>query len=121
MADKLTDEDIAALEDLNEALQEQFGEDMLQFMADMARLMGVLDAIVAVGSTDDLDAVTEWLHKDKGEVISVEQMREIVDFYLPILIEDEMVADGKPTAQGIEVSTRHRMLMEGGDPTAPIH
>ena len=78
-------------------------------------------AVVAVGSTDDLDAVAEWLHKDKGEVLPVEEMRKIVDYYLPILIEDEMVADGKPTAQGIEVSTRHRMLMEGGDPSAPIH
>jgi len=96
--------------EIQQILAENVDEDVLEIMVDMTRRFAVLDAIVA-NDTLDPDVLAPWIYEDKGRHAPVEYCYQVIDDYLPQLVEEGLIVDQKPTAEARMLSMMHQAYL----------
>lgn len=96
---------------IKDRLEEALDPDILQFLADQARLIGVLDAVVLHGDAVDVRAVAAIAYKEKSGLFPFEMVLDIVKEYIPRLEQEGLIIDKKPTPKAIQLSQEHLAML----------
>lgn len=99
--------------DMQNKLQEVLGEDFEQMQVVVHRV-GIMTAIRNTNNSTDYDVLAKELHKIKRGILSIEQMRELVDKHYTPLCEEGMIKDGKLTDEAREIVRNYEIALDGG-------
>lgn len=93
-----------------EDLLEGIPEELVQHLAKMARVLGTLDAVVAMKTTDP-DQLAKWLYAEKEMCLPLNKMREIAEESLMVLRADGLIVNDEPIPEAVALSLEHQRIL----------
>lgn len=79
-------------------------------MADIARKLAIMDAMLVTDSSD-VNVIAQQMFIDKEGIFPVELMKEMIEYYMPDLIEEGLVVDGKLTDVAKGLALEHIAML----------